>query len=90
MKENEKKGKEKGALSRVWELGESEHGKIAGSAVLASIGVLLGILPFIMAGLIEAEMIGGDKRAGYCVVCALIGLGGYIAEMRKLAEKSSI
>ena len=81
MKDKAKNGKEKSALSRIWELGKSEHGKIAGSAVLASIGVLLGTLPFIMAGLIAAEMIGGDKRAGYCIVCALIGLGGYVADV---------
>ena len=73
--------KKQSPLSRVWELGKSERGKLIAAIVLACAGTLLGVLPFIMAGLIAYGLASGNTNIGWFVGMGLIGLGGYAADV---------
>jgi len=78
-KERESKmEKQKSPIARVWELGESGHKQIKASIVLALIGVLAGIVPYVMASKLVTLLITGEKNLSVYIPYIVVGLVGYI------------
>ena len=67
-------------VSRIWKLGKSGHSGIISATIIAVIGVLAGIIPYIMAGRITAAMIYGLGDKKFYITCGLIALGGYLTK----------
>ncbi len=70
--------KQKSPLAQVWEWGESGHKQIIISIILAFLGVVAGIVPFVAASKIVVKIIGGSKELGDYVPYLVIGLGAYL------------
>lgn len=70
--------KQKSPLAQVWELGESGHRQIIFSIVLAMLGVLAGIVPFVAAAKIVVLLIGGEMTLSLYIPYLAAGLIGYL------------
>lgn len=70
--------KEKSPLLRIWELGESEHGRLKGAIVSALIGVLGGIIPYVAAAKVIIGIVINKKDFSYYLLWLAIGLAGYL------------
>ena len=70
------KEKKPNPMARIWEIAKPEHGKLLMSVILAVLGVVSGIVPFVSAAKIISGMISGNKEWSYYlvyVVAAFIG-----------------
>lgn len=76
MAEKEKKS----PISRIWEIGKSGHSGIIVATIIAVIGILAGIIPYIMAGRIASAMIYGIGDKNFYIICGLTALGGYLTK----------
>ncbi|MCR4688768.1 MAG: ATP-binding cassette domain-containing protein [Saccharofermentans sp.] len=70
--------KQKSPIARVWELGESGHKQITISIVLAVLGVLAGIVPYVMASKVINLLIAGEKDLSLFIPYIIAGLIGYL------------
>ncbi len=70
--------KQKSPIAQVWEWGESGHKQIIYSVILALLGVLAGIVPFICASKIVVMMIGGEREQSAYLTYILIGVVAYL------------
>ncbi|MCR4902100.1 MAG: ATP-binding cassette domain-containing protein [Butyrivibrio sp.] len=70
--------KQKSPIARVWELGESGHKQIIASIILAVIGVLAGIVPYVMASKVITLLITGEKELAVYISYIVAGLVGYL------------
>lgn len=70
--------KQKSPLAQVWKLGESGHRQIIFSIVLAMLGVLAGIVPFVAAAKIVVLLIGGEMTLSLYIPYLAAGLIGYL------------
>jgi len=70
--------KQKSPIARVWELGESGHKQIITSVIMAVIGVLAGIVPFVMASKVISFLIEGEKELNAYIPYIAAGLAGYL------------
>lgn len=68
----------KNPLVSIWELGESEHGRLKASIVLAAIGVISGIVPYFCAARLILGLLGGIREFSYYLICCGIALITYI------------
>lgn len=65
-------------MMRIWQIAKPEHGRLLLSVVLAMLGVLSGIIPYISAAKIISGIIAGNKEMKYYIVfvfAAFIGFG---------------
>lgn len=69
---------QKSPLARIWELGEREHGRLIRAVILASIGVLCGIAPYIAATQVIIGLIGNEQEFTYYLLWCGVGLAGYV------------
>lgn len=65
-------------LLRLWALGEKEQGGLIRAILSASVGVLLGMLPYFSAAQIIIGLIRQNKNAGFYISWCLIAFGGYL------------
>lgn len=49
-------------MARIWEIAKPEHGRLLLSVVLAVLGVVSGIVPFVSAAKIISGMISGNRE----------------------------
>ncbi|MCH1983013.1 ABC transporter ATP-binding protein/permease [Ruminococcus sp. OA3] len=64
--------KQQSPLLRIWELGESEHGRLRLAIVLPAAGVLGGLVPFFAAAQIIIALVHGETRISiYLMWCGL-------------------
>ena len=70
--------KQKSPIARVWELGESGHKQIMISIILAVLGVLAGIVPFVMAAKVITLLIAGEKELTVYIPYIATGVAGYL------------
>ena len=69
----------KKALLRLWELGQTEHARLKTAIFLAVLGVLAGMLPYVMAARIVSALIGKENRpAAYFLILCLFSFIGYL------------
>ncbi|MBQ8123338.1 MAG: ABC transporter ATP-binding protein [Ruminococcus sp.] len=76
--ETEKK-KETGPIARIWELGRSGHSGIIASVILAVIGVIAGVVPYLMTSFIVKGMIRGERSLSYYLPYCVTALAAYMA-----------
>ncbi|NLG02989.1 MAG: ABC transporter ATP-binding protein [Clostridia bacterium] len=70
--------KQKSPLLRIWELGERKHAALIRAIIMALIGVVCGIAPFIAAAQVIIGVVQNQKELSYYLVWCLIGLIGYV------------
>lgn len=66
------------SLRRLWQLAKKEHPRLITSILLALIGVLGSVLPFVAAGKVLEAMIAGEKNLQLYLKLCLFGFGGFI------------
>jgi len=64
-------------MARIWEIAKPEHGKLLMSVILAVLGVVSGIVPFVSAAKIISGMISGNKEWSYYLVYVLAAFIGF-------------
>ena len=69
---------EKQPLLRIWELGESRHGELIRSVIMAVIGTLSGIVPYYAAAQIIVALLEGETNWNTYLLWCGIALGGYL------------
>ena len=65
-------------MMRIWQIAKPEHGRLLLSVVLAMLGVLSGIIPYVSAAKIISGIIAGNRELKYYIVfvfAAFIGFG---------------
>ena len=67
-------------MARIWEIAKPEHGKLLMSVILAVLGVVSGIVPFVSAAKIISGMISGNKEWSYYIVYAVIAFLGFVCK----------
>lgn len=70
--------KQKNPLLRIWELGKSQHKSLICAILLALVGVLCGIMPYIAAAQIIVDLVHGEKELQEYLLWCGIGLAGYL------------
>ena len=65
-------------VSRIWQIAESEHGRLLLSVLLAVLGVLSGIVPFVSAAKIISGMIEGKTEWSYYLVFGVAAFAGFV------------
>ena len=68
------------SIARIWELGKDEHPKLILSIILALIGVVAGIVPFIAGAKIIVVMLEGVSDFDIYLKLCLIALIGYVTK----------
>ena len=63
---------------RLWELGESEHGRLIRAIISAAAGVLCGMLPYYAAAQIIIALLSNHREWPFYLAWCGIGLAGYI------------
>lgn len=72
------KEKKSNPMMRIWQIAKPEHGRLLLSVVLAMLGVLSGIIPYVSAAKIISGIIAGNRELKYYIVfvfAAFIGFG---------------
>ena len=60
-----------------WEIAKPEHGRLLLSVVLAVLGVVSGIVPFVSAAKIISGMISGNREWSYYLVFVAAAFAGF-------------
>ncbi len=72
------KEKKSNPMMRIWQIAKPEHGRLLLSVVLAMLGVLSGIIPYVSAAKIISGIIAGNRELKYYIVfvfATFIGFG---------------
>lgn len=64
-------------MARIWEIAKPEHGRLLLSVVLAVLGVVSGIVPFVSAAKVISGMISGNREWGYYLVYIAAAFAGF-------------
>ncbi len=70
--------KEQSPVARIWELGESEHGKLITAVILAVIGVACGMAPYFAAARIIVLLLAGETAVTAYVPWLITALAGFL------------
>ena len=70
--------KEQSPVARIWELGESEHGKLITAVILAVIGVACGMAPYFAAARIIVLLLAGETAFTVYLPWLLAALAGFL------------
>jgi len=62
---------------RIWQIAKSEHGRLLLSVLLAVLGVISGIIPYVAAARIISGMISGNKEWNYYLVFIVSAFAGF-------------
>lgn len=64
-------------MLRIWQIAEAEHGRLLLSVLLAVLGVISGIIPYVAAARIISGMISGNKDWNYYLVFIVLAFAGF-------------
>ena len=64
-------------MLRIWQIAEAEHGRLLLSVLLAVLGVISGIIPYVCAARIISGMLSGNKDWNYYIILAALAFAGY-------------
>ncbi len=64
-------------MARIWEIAKPEHGRLLLSVLLAVLGVVSGIIPFVSAAKIISGMISGNREWSYYLVYVAAAFAGF-------------
>lgn len=66
------------ALLRLWKLGKSEHTKLKKSVLLALLGVIFGLIPYICAANIIVGLVNNERKFSFYLLWSGGALVGYV------------
>ncbi len=64
-------------VGRLWQLASKEHGRLLLSVVLAVIGVLGNMVPYISAARVIGGLLSGNKEMSFYILWCVIGFAGF-------------
>ncbi|MCR5426557.1 MAG: ABC transporter ATP-binding protein/permease, partial [Lachnospiraceae bacterium] len=64
-------------MARIWEIAKPEHGRLLLSVVLAVLGVIAGIVPFVSAAKVISGMLSGNREWSYYLVYVIAAFAGF-------------
>lgn len=70
--------KEQSPVGRIWQLGESEHGRLITAVVMAVLGVACGMVPYFAAAKMIVLLLAGERAIAAYTPWLLAALGGYL------------
>ncbi len=70
--------KEQSPVARIWELGETEHGKLITAVILAVVGVACGMAPYFAAARIIVLLLAGETAFAAYLPWLLTALAGFL------------
>ena len=70
--------KEQSPVGRIWELGQSEHGRLIAAVALALVGAVAGMVPYFAAAKIIVLLLAGEKAMAAYMPWLLAALAGYL------------
>ncbi len=77
-------------MMRIWQIAKPEHGKLLLSVVLAVLGVVSGIVPYVSAAKIISGMISGIREWRYYLVFVLAAFIGFALKSLLYAKGLSV
>ena len=77
-------------MMRIWQIAKPEHGKLLLSVVLAVLGVISGIVPYVSAAKIISAMISGNREWRYYLVFVLAAFIGFALKSLLYAKGLSV
>lgn len=77
-------------MMRIWQIAKPEHGKLLLSVVLAVLGVVSGIVPYVSAAKIISGMISGNREWRYYLVFVLAAFIGFALKSLLYAKGLSV
>jgi len=77
-------------MMRIWQIAKPEHGRLLLSVVLAVLGVLSGIFPYVSAAKIISGMISGNREWNYYLVYVLAAFAGFALKSLLYAKGLSV
>ena len=69
----------KRSMARLWELAESEHGRLIRSVLSAVFGVICGMLPYFAAARMISGLFSGNRQIQFYAAWCLLAFAGYTA-----------
>ena len=66
-------------VQRIWELGKQEHGKLISAVLLAVVGVICGMIPYVAAARIIVLLISGETALSAYTPWLVAALCGFLA-----------
>ena len=64
-------------MARIWQIAKPEHGRLLGSVILAVLGVVSGIVPFVSAAKIISGMIAGNREWSFYIPYVIAAFAGF-------------
>ncbi|MCR4557491.1 MAG: ABC transporter ATP-binding protein/permease [Saccharofermentans sp.] len=77
-------------MMRIWQIAKPEHGRLLLSVVLAVLGVVSGIVPYVSAAKIISGMISGNREWRYYLVFVLAAFIGFALKSLLYAKGLSV
>lgn len=77
-------------MMRIWQIAKPEHGKLLLSVILAVLGVVSGIIPYVSAAKIISGMISGNREWRYYLVYVLAAFIGFALKSLLYAKGLSV
>jgi ABC-type multidrug transport system fused ATPase/permease subunit len=77
-------------MMRIWQIAKPEHGKLLLSVILAVLGVVSGIVPYVSAAKIISGMISGNREWRYYLVYVLAAFIGFALKSLLYAKGLSV
>lgn len=71
--------KKQSPIGRIWELGQSEHGRLITAVALAAAGSVFGMLPYFAAAKIIVQLLAGQTLLSAYLPWLAAALGGFLA-----------
>ncbi len=84
------KEKKSNPMMRIWQIAKPEHGRLLLSVVLAVLGVVSGIVPYVSAAKIISGMISGNREWRYYLVFVLAAFIGFALKSLLYAKGLSV
>ena len=77
-------------MMRIWQIAKPEHGRLLLSVVLAVLGVVSGIVPYVSAAKIISGMISGNREWSYYLVFVIAAFAGFALKSLLYAKGLSV
>ncbi len=77
-------------MMRIWQIAKPEHGRLLLSVVLAVLGVVSGIIPYVAAARIISGMISGNREWNYYIVYVIAAFVGFALKSLLYAKGLSV
>lgn len=84
------KEKKSNPMMRIWQIAKPEHGRLLLSVILAVLGVVSGIVPYVSAAKIISGMISGNREWSYYLLFVIAAFVGFALKSLLYAKGLSV